>query len=76
VEGNPLTLERVTVLHVALGGAEGLENTAGVTSGRRQRVFFNFLPLFPRYMNYSPFWKGASRPKKIKYIVLINFHEC
>jgi len=61
---------------VALEGARELGNIAGVTNGRRQRVFFNFLPLFPRYMNYSPFWKGASRPKKIKYIVLINFHEC
>ncbi|ACS89578.1 50S ribosomal protein L37e [Thermococcus sibiricus MM 739] len=65
MEGNLLTLERVIVLHVALGEAEGLENTIGVTSGRRQEVFFNFLPLFPKYMNYSPFGKSFL-PKKDK----------
>ena len=48
MEGNPLTLERVTVLHVALGGAEGLENTAGVTSGRKQKVFFNSFHYFQK----------------------------
>jgi len=62
VEGNLLTLERVIVLHVALGEAEGLENTAGVTNGRKQRVFFSFL-LFPRYMNYFLFWKEVPLEK-------------
>jgi len=43
---------RAIALLVALEGARESGDIVGVTNGRKQRVFFNFLPLFARYMNY------------------------